>query len=128
MIRFSSPRRALSTGLLFLWIGLLASAGCTRQASPRPSDLLSQWEGEAVTLFFKRDQLGAAGDPIAPTTTWQNNTKVSLNGRILAIDGESILFDSQYKANSGDSQLRNSIFWIPKTSILTIERRKPDLP
>ena len=68
--------------------------------------------------------LGAAGSPISPTTTWQNDTKVSLNGKIIEARLDGVFFESHYKINSGDTDLRNSVFWIPNESILTVESKK----
>jgi hypothetical protein len=103
-------------------IAALLIAGCNNPGSFGPHPL-SDWIGVEVTVLFRRDVLGAAGDPIAPTSTWLNNTKVSLDGRILTAHEEGIYLDSRYKVNSGDSDLRHSLFWIPASSILAIERR-----
>ena len=92
------------------------------QAATRPH-ALEQWVGTEVTVYFRRDSLGAAGTPIAPTTTWLNNTKVSLDGKISAVYPDGLFLDSHYKSNSGDSDLRHSNFWIPADSILTIEKK-----
>ena len=104
-------------------LALVFLAGCTEDSSPQ-SNSLQQWEGVEVVVYFKRDALGAAGSPIAPTSTWLNNTKVSLNGKIIEAHADGIYLDSRYKVNSGDSDLRHSHFWIPNDSILTIERKK----
>ena len=105
--------------LLFLPLFLL---GCEQPQSPSSS--LEDWEGKTVTVFFDRNSLGASGSPIGPNTTWLNNTKVSLNGILLSVAEDGIVLDSQYKINSGDADLRESFFWIPTESILTIELRK----
>lgn len=68
--------------------------------------------------------MGASGTPIGPTTTWLNNTKVSLDGKIITVHNDGIFFDSHYKMNSGDADLRHSVFWIPNDSILTIGSKK----
>jgi hypothetical protein len=103
-------------------ISLLVLAGCQESSDTEPA-ALEQWVGSEVTVYFKRDMLGAAGTPIAPTSTWINNTKLSLNGKISSAHENGIFFDSHYKMNSGDTDLRHSIFWIPADSILTIEKK-----
>lgn len=77
-----------------------------------------------MTLYFRRDMLGAAGAPIGPTTTWLNNAMVSLNGKIVEARPDGVFLDSHYKMNSGDTDLHHSIFWIPNDSILTVESAK----
>lgn len=106
--------------LLFL---LFLLTGCEKQTSSKVP-ALQQWEGAEVTVYFRRDMLGAAGSPIAPTSTWLNNTKVSLNGKIVEAHLDGIFFDSHYKANSGDTDLQNSVFWIPNESILMVGSNK----
>jgi hypothetical protein len=101
---------------------LLALAGCSGPIASEPNPL-KQWIGVEVTVQFKRDHLGASGNPVAPNTTWLNNTKVSLDGRILSVHEDGIFFDSHYKMNSGDSDQRHSLFWIPHHSILTVEKK-----
>lgn len=102
---------------------LFLLAGCGNQTTIVVPPL-QQWEGSEVTVYFKRDILGASGSPIAPTTTWLNNTKVSLNGKITEARLEGIFFESHYKMNSGDADLRHSLFWIPNESILMVESKK----
>lgn len=97
--------------------------GCGERA-PSKVAALQQWEGSEVTVYFRRDMLGAAGPPIAPTSTWLDNTKVSLNGKIIEARLDGVFFDSHYKVNSGDTDLRHSVFWIPNESILTVESKK----
>lgn len=82
---------------------------------------LQQWEGKEVTVFFRRNLLGAAGAPIAPTTTWLNHSAVSLNGKIVTARMEGIFLDSHYKLNPDDPELRQSVFWIPNESILSVK-------
>ena len=77
-----------------------------------------------VTVYFKRDLLGAAGSPIAPSSTWLNNTKMSLDGKIVEAHPAGLFLDSHYQMNSGDADLRHSIFWMPSESILTVESKK----
>ncbi len=100
----------------------LALAGCQ---SSRESEFqaLDQWEGAEVTIQFKRDMLGASGDPVAPTATGLNNTLLSLGGRIISSHKEGLFLDSQYRMNQGDTDLRHSEFWIPSESILAIEKK-----
>lgn len=98
-------------------------AGCSEETPPQAA-ALQEWEGSQVTVYFRRDILGAAGSPIAPTTTWLNNTKVSLDGKIIEARFDGVFFDSHYKINSGDTDLRHSVFWIPNESILTVESKK----
>ncbi|NNE91099.1 MAG: hypothetical protein HKN23_05585 [Verrucomicrobiales bacterium] len=97
--------------------------GCREQTPPKVA-ALEQWEGSEVTVYFRRDMLGAAGSPIAPTSTWLNNTKVSLDGKIMEARLDGVFLDSHYKVNSGDTDLRHSVFWIPNESILTVESKK----
>ncbi len=68
--------------------------------------------------------LGAAGNPISPTSTWLNDTKVSLSGKITETRPEGIFSEARYKVNSGDAKFRESNIWIPENSILMIELRK----
>lgn len=107
---------------ILLLIALLMLSSCGD--STRKSNALEQWIGTEVTVFFRRDMLGAAGSPIGPTTTWLNNSKVSLSGKIITVHHDGIFFESHHKANSGDKNLRHSVFWIPNESILTVESRK----
>jgi hypothetical protein len=108
---------------ILLLIPLLLLIGCGEQAPPKVA-ALQQWEGTEVTVYFRRDMLGAAGSPIAPTTTWLNNTKVSLDGKIIEARLDGVFLDSHYKMNSGDTNLRNSVFWIPNESILVVKSKK----
>lgn len=103
-------------------IPFLLLLGCDRQTTTTHKPPLDRWTGAEVTVLFKRDQLGAAGNPIAPTSTWLNNTKISLGGRIISAHEDGIFFESRYKMNSGDTETRHSIFWIPGDSILAIEK------
>ncbi|ADG69728.1 hypothetical protein Plim_3917 [Planctopirus limnophila DSM 3776] len=106
---------------------LLWLTGCeeTHQAQVHP---LEQWVGTEVTVNFNRDLLGAAGSPIAPTSTWLNNTRLSLDGKLVAVHHDGLFLDSRYKLNSGDTEFRHSVFWIPMNSILTIEKAAVTLP
>ena len=97
--------------------------GCGKETPPKSASLQA-WEGSEVTVHFRRDVLGASGSPIAPTTTWQNQTKVSLDGKIIEARLDGVFFESHYKHNSGDTDLRHSVFWIPNASILTVESRQ----
>ncbi|MGJ8657107.1 MAG: hypothetical protein ACSHX6_11710 [Akkermansiaceae bacterium] len=108
--------------ILLLIITLFLSS--CKKPSSSTSNALEQWVGSEVTVYFKRDLLGASGTPIGPTTTWLNNTKVSLDGKIITVHNDGIFFDSHYKMNSGDADLRHSVFWIPNDSILTIGSKK----
>ena len=103
-------------------ITAIALAGCSTEQST--STALDKWVGAEVTVQFRRDLLGTAGNPIAPTSTWLNNTKVSLNGKISEVSKEGLFLDARYKMNSGDAQFRESLIWIPADSILMIEKRK----
>jgi len=104
-------------------ITLLMLTGCGEKHEAKVH-ALDQWMGSEVTVHFNRDLLGAAGSPIAPTSTWLNNTKLSLDGKIVAAHQDGIFFDSHYTMNSGDTDLRHSIFWVPMNSILTIEKKQ----
>jgi hypothetical protein len=107
---------------IMMLLALFLLIGCGEKTSPKVNSL-QQWEDSEVTVYFRRDMLGAAGSPIAPTSTWLNNTKVSLNGKIVEAHPDGVFLDSHYKVNSGDTDLRHSIFWIPNESILTIESK-----
>ena len=109
--------------LLPLFPLLFILTGCGEQTPPKVASL-QQWEGSEVTVYFRRDMLGAAGSPIAPTSTWLNNIKLSLRGKIVEARLDGIFFDSHYKANSGDTEQHHSVFWIPNESILTVESKK----
>jgi len=104
-------------------IALLLLTGCGEKHEAK-AHALEQWIGSEVTVNFSRDLLGAAGNPIAPTSTWLNNTMVSLDGKIVAAHPEGIFFDGYYKMNLGDADLRHSQFWVPMNSILTIEKKQ----
>ena len=103
-------------------ITAIALGGCSPEQTD--SSALDKWVGSQVTVQFRRNLLGATGNPIAPTSTWLNNTKLSLNGKISEVSKEGIFLDARYKMNSGDTQLQESIIWIPADSILMIEKRK----
>lgn len=107
----------LTLGLSILLIG------CGEKASLE-ANALQQWKNSEVTVYFRRDMLGAAGAPIGPTSTWMNNTKVSLDGKIVEAHPDGVFLDSHYKANLGDTNSRHSTFWIPNDSILTIALKK----
>ena len=99
---------------------LVFLTGC---ADKRPTNVaaLQQWEGKEVTVFFRRDLLGAAGAPIDPTSTRLNHSVVSLNGKMISARMEGIFLDSRYKLNQDDPELRQSVFWIPNESILSVK-------
>ena len=105
------------------WIALLLLAACDSQTGADGRGL-KQWIGSEVTVHFNRDALGAAGNPIAPTVTGQNNTMLSIDGKITEVHEDGIFFDGHYRMNTSDTTVEHSIFWVPMHSILTIESRK----
>lgn len=102
---------------------IIAAIGLTGCSSDNNS-ALEKWEGEEVTVQFRRDFLGSSGSPIAPTSTWLNNTLLSLNGEITEASREGIFLHARYKLNAGDAQPKESEIWIPAGSILMIEKAK----
>lgn len=113
----------MNTKLILSLSVSMAFLGCQRPHDPSPSQALDQWVGVTVTVQFRRDMLGASGNPIAPNATWLNDTKVSLDGNIVSVHEDGFFFDCHYKMNSGDTDLRHSEFWIPRNSILAIEKK-----
>ena len=105
--------------LILTCFASLLLMGCGEMSSSK-SHSLQRWEELEVTVTFRRDMLGAAGAPIGPTTTWLNNSMVSLDGKIVEANAEGIFLDSHHKANSSDKNTRHSTFWIPTESILTV--------
>jgi hypothetical protein len=102
---------------------LVLLTGCEERSAGKVSSL-QQWESKDVTVFFRRDMLGAAGTPVSPIATWVNNAMVSLDGKIISARPDGIFLDSHYKLNSDDTEVRHSVFWIPNESILTVKSEK----
>lgn len=107
----------MKTNLVFAAVLLLT--GCGERTSKESS--LTKWEGREVTVQFRRDLLGAAGSPVSPTATWVNNAMVSLKGTLVEASPDGVFLDSHYKLNVDDAEAQQSIFWIPKVSILMVK-------
>jgi len=102
-------------------IAAVGMTGCSRESD---SSALEQWEGTEVTVQFRRDFLGSGGAPISPTTDWQNNTMLSLRGKITEASREGIFLNARYQVNAGGGPFQESEIWIPAGSILMVEKAK----
>jgi len=102
---------------------LIAGIVCWHIHRPKPAKQeFEPYPGTICTVQFRRDVLGAARDlPIGPTVANTNGAIVTLRGELIAVNREAILLDQvndQYIENDVPRMKR---FWIPKSSILTIE-------
>ena len=111
---------------VFLVLFLLAGIACWYIHHPnRPRYINPEMDlkpGTICTVQFRRDALGTAKDlPVSPTTNSINGAIVSMRGELIAINHDVILLDqvnNHYIVNDVPQMKR---FWIPKSSILSIE-------
>ena len=104
-------------------ITVIAAIGLACCSSDNNS-ALEKWEGTEVTVQFRRDFLGSGGTAISPTTDWQNNTMLSLRGKITEASREGIFLNARYQVNAGSGPFQESEIWIPASSILMVEKAK----
>jgi hypothetical protein len=103
---------------------LIAGVACWFIHHPKPHHPPSivPKPGTLCTVQFRRDALGAGnGLPVPPTVNNVNGATVSIQGELIAVSHEAIFLDqvdATYIFNGVPHMKR---FWIPKSSILSIE-------
>jgi hypothetical protein len=96
----------------------LGATSCTRMGQPTPSEFLTKHLGQECTVQFRRDALGAsAAEPISPTTTGLNNSLVIQRGKLLVVEQQGVALE----VVAIQPPHGKSIFWIPTSSILSVE-------
>ena len=110
--------------LMAILIILIVGIFCWHVHRPKPS----RWRpidlepGTMCTVQFRRDVLGAATTlPVSPTANSINGSTVSIQGELVAVTHEAILLDQVDEHYIVNDVPRMQRFWIPKSSILSIE-------
>ena len=104
---------------LLIIIAAIGLAGCSSESSA-----LEKWEGEEVSVQFRRDFLGSGSTAISPTTDTINGAMLSLRGKMTEASREGIFLNARYQVNAGSGPFQEKEVWIPAESILMVEKEK----
>lgn len=105
---------------IFLFIfGLLAGRAVSLKQHPSRQAASHKYIysliGKQCTVQFKRNALGGGGNiPVSPTTDNSDGANVSIWGTLTVVEDDAVVLESE---DSGRT------FWIPRESILLIEKR-----
>ena len=107
LARTLARMRTLTHGCVAGVMLLAALSSCMPSSGAVPPS------GEACTVQFRRDALGAAAaNGIPPTTDSMNGASVSVHGKLVRTDSEWVILRSAGKT-----------LWIPRSSILLLAFR-----
>jgi hypothetical protein len=106
---------------------LIAAAGCDNgpaaptngAAKGSTADPANPPLGAYCTVQFNRNALGAAmASPVPPMTNVMNGADVSIDGKLLKVDADWVVLESQVGAGTSSSPWHMANIWIPRQNIL----------
>jgi hypothetical protein len=99
-------------------IVLTTFGGCAvEDSATQATAALRSKVGYLCTVQFRRDALGAAGNPVPPTTGTFNGAETQLSGLLKDIKGDYLVLEVP---RQGDP--KNAVeYWIPRHSVLLLE-------
>ena len=102
---------------------LIAGIACWYIHHPnRPRSPIDPKPGTICTIQFRRDALGGAGSPVPPTVDNVNGADVSMKKVVLIATSHEAILVEYY---GDDYRNPGRLYWIPKSSILSIAYDSP---